>query len=343
MATTIKAVPFYRTPLPAETLRMLTKKSDLKGILHAGSFFLIYLATTAITLYFFERHLWIPMIAAAYVHSMLFGFLGMGASVHELSHGTAFKTKWLNEAFYRLFAFLTWNSYFHFKESHKRHHLCTGFDGLDLEIMPEPMGFTKLQVLGWLTFDWAFFKKIVGTDIAHALGNTNVDFYFWCPLFSRDSLDARKLIAWARIVVIGHLVLAAAFIFFKLWILLYTVTFGYFFAQFLIHGCEIQQHAGLGRNVPDWRVIAYTAQFGPIMSFLYWNMNYHAEHHMYAAVPFYNLPKLHKALKDDMPYPLRGYLRGILHVIRVKRRQRQDAEYRFMPEFPPTAHAPKLA
>ena len=31
--------------------------------------------------------------------------------------------------------------------------------------------------------------------------------------------------------------------------------------------------------------------------FFYWNMNYHVEHHMYAAVPYYNLPKLRKAIR----------------------------------------------
>ncbi len=30
-------------------------------------------------------------------------------------------------------------------------------------------------------------------------------------------------------------------------------------------------------------------------------MEYHIEHHMYAAVPCYNLPKLHKAIKDYLP------------------------------------------
>lgn len=337
------AIPFYRSPLPIEKLRELTKKSDARGLLHAGSFFFIYLLTTAITLYFFERHLWVAMVLAAYLHSIFFGFLGMGASVHELSHGTAFKTKWLNELFYRLFAFLTWNSYVHFKESHRRHHLCTGFDLLDREIPTEPMEFTKLQVVGWFTFDWVFFRKIVGTNFAHAFGNTDVDFYMWCPLLKKEDIKTKKLISWARFVIVGHLVLLATFIFFKLWILIYTVTVGYFFAQFLVHGCEIQQHAGLQRNVPDWRVVAYTAQFGPLMSFLYWNMNYHTEHHMFAAVPFYNLPKLHKAIEADLPVPIRGYLRGVLHVVRTKRRQKADPNYRFMPVFPDTARPPKLA
>jgi fatty acid desaturase len=33
------------------------------------------------------------------------------------------------------------------------------------------------------------------------------------------------------------------------------------------------------------------------LSFLYANMNYHAEHHFAPSVPYYNLPKMHKLLK----------------------------------------------
>jgi fatty acid desaturase len=30
-------------------------------------------------------------------------------------------------------------------------------------------------------------------------------------------------------------------------------------------------------------------------------MNWHTEHHMYAAVPCYNLAELHEAIKHDLP------------------------------------------
>ena len=34
------------------------------------------------------------------------------------------------------------------------------------------------------------------------------------------------------------------------------------------------------------------------LKFLYWNMPYHIEHHLYSSVPFYNLPKFHKLIKN---------------------------------------------
>ena len=41
----------------------------------------------------------------------------------------------------------------------------------------------------------------------------------------------------------------------------------------------------------------------PIFRFLYWNMNYHVEHHIFPTVPYHALPKLHEAIKADCPTP----------------------------------------
>jgi fatty acid desaturase len=39
----------------------------------------------------------------------------------------------------------------------------------------------------------------------------------------------------------------------------------------------------------------------PILSFLYWKMEYHVTHHMFPTVPSYNLDKLHHHIKDQLP------------------------------------------
>ena len=338
-----KRIDWYRSPVPRERLRELTRRNDLRGLVQALGFLSIYLVTTATSLYFFLNRMWVPMVFTAYLHSMFTGFLGMGSAVHELSHFTVFKSRRLNEIFYWLFAFLTWNSGHHFRESHKRHHQYTAHDAYDLEVPREPARIGWLQLLGWFTFDWAHFINIVGTNIQHALGNTDADFFFWSPLIPKDDARARKLVTGSRVIIIGHLILLAVFIYFRLWILIYTVSFGYFFATFLVHSCEIQQHSGLSHNVPDWRLNAYTVKFGPVMRFLYWNMNFHVEHHMYAAVPFYNLPELSEELETDLAKPLKGYFGGLAHVIRLKWRQKADPDFRHVPEFPDTAKPPKRA
>ena len=40
-----------------------------------------------------------------------------------------------------------------------------------------------------------------------------------------------------------------------------------------------------------------TVYMNPVLRFLYWNMNYHIEHHMFPMVPYHALPKLHEEMK----------------------------------------------
>ena len=181
------------------------------------------------------------------------------------------------------------------------HHQYTVHKGLDKEVVLEPISFTLVDYISWFLFDFRKFAMFIFTNIAHAVGHTEVDFFFWDPLLAPEDSRNRRIRNWARFVVAGHLLFLAVFIYFELWILIPVVTFGSFFATFLSRGCGIQQHLGLRPDVPDWRVSCHTVRFGPLMSYLYWRMNYHVEHHMYAAVPFFNLPRLHEAIAADTP------------------------------------------
>src|ERR1700722_14064922 len=53
---------------------------------------------------------------------------------HELSHGTPFKTRWINEALFHLCAFMTLREGNYYRWSHTRHHTHTLFVGKDPEI-----------------------------------------------------------------------------------------------------------------------------------------------------------------------------------------------------------------
>ena len=54
------------------------------------------------------------------------------------------------------------------------------------------------------------------------------------------------------------------------------------------------QHAGLAEDVLDHRLNCRTVYMNPISRFIYWNMNYHVEHHMFPMVPYHALPRLHR-------------------------------------------------
>ena len=53
----------------------------------------------------------------------------------------------------------------------------------------------------------------------------------------------------------------------------------------------------------------------PILSFLYWKMEYHLTHHMFPTVPSYNLDKLHHHIKDQLPKPNDGLIDAYKEII----------------------------
>ena len=98
-------------------------------------------------------------------------------------------------------------------------------------------------------------------------------------------------------------------------------------------------HAGLRDNVPDFRLCVRSNTLDPISEFLYWSMNWHTEHHMYAGVPCYNLARLYRVIRDDVPEP-RTLLGSWREILAIWKKQQEDPGYQYDTPLPTTAHAP---
>jgi fatty acid desaturase len=66
-------------------------------------------------------------------------------------------------------------------------------------------------------------------------------------------------------------------------------------------------------------------------------MQYHVEHHMFPAVPFYNLPALRKEIAHDLPPAPHGLWATWSEIIPVLKKQRENPDYTFIPELPKAA------
>jgi fatty acid desaturase len=75
----------------------------------------------------------------------------------------------------------------------------------------------------------------------------------------------------------------------------------------------------------------------PISRFIYWNMNYHIEHHMFPMVPYHALPRLHALIKDDLPAPTPSIWAGYREMWPALRRQLANENYFIKRALPPTA------
>ena len=97
------------------------------------------------------------------------------------------------------------------------------------------------------------------------------------------------------------------------------------------------QHCGLQGNVSDFRKCVRSIRINPFTSFLYWRMNWHTEHHMYAGVPCYNLKKLSQIIADDMPQP-RTLLDAWREMLEIQKKQMKDPTYQFDTPLPASAN-----
>ena len=63
-------------------------------------------------------------------------------------------------------------------------------------------------------------------------------------------------------------------------------------------------------------------------------MQYHLEHHMFPAVPFYNLPKLRKVIEHDLPPAPHGLWATWKGLLEIHRQQQTNPNYAFVPALP---------
>jgi fatty acid desaturase len=99
----------------------------------------------------------------------------------------------------------------------------------------------------------------------------------------------------------------------------------------------LTQHIGLAEDVLDHRLNSRTAYINPFSQFVYWNMNYHIEHHMFPMVPYHRLPELHKEIQRDCPPPYHGFWACYREIIPTLWRQISDPEHFAHRQLPPTA------
>ena len=334
-----KRLNWYRSPIDRAVLAELNRKNDWQPLLHNLGMLGFSAATGAVAYWAFHHLAWPWVVAAVYLHCSFYGFFGGGTGGHELAHKSMFKTRWLNDFFIRFNGFLTWFNYIQFRHSHARHHQYTTHHDLDLEVML-PLNFK------WHAWIYGFtchpkslallfphlFRQCFGRRREEILKSESER-----TLFSAsDPGEIRKMVRWARVLLFGHTALGLIFVLSGNWILLFLVTFAPFFARWFGILTHVPQHIGMEPDVADWRRSTRTYLAGPWVRFFYWNMNYHIEHHMFAAVPFYNLPKLREVLQADLPIAPYGLLATWREIADTLRKQKRDPTYYRPLQYPET-------
>jgi fatty acid desaturase len=349
METVEKACPFrkdakiqwYRCEVDPKLMSELMKCSDWHGYRQAAGHFGLWLLTgTLAYLNFTNVHVsnwyWsVPLLLASlFVHGTVGSFLG-GTACHELGHKTPFKNKAVNDFFLKLFAFFGWWDQVWFRPSHIRHHQVTVHHDYDGEVvLPQKLSLKDWQFwLGLFAWNPVGTWNTLRTYYRRATGRMDNDWYAF--LMPEENAKLRQEHRdWARFTLIGHAVLAALFIATGHWFLIFLFNLGGQYCGWLGFLCGTPQHFGMVPDVPDHRMSCRTFTCTWLPAFLYWNMQYHVEHHMFPAVPFYNLPRLRKAIAHDMPRAHHGFVPLWKEILAIHRRQMEDPSYQVAPVLP---------
>jgi MocE subfamily Rieske [2Fe-2S] domain protein len=92
----------------------------------------------------------------------------------------------------------------------------------------------------------------------------------------------------------------------------------------------------IGATVNDSCGCHVTVNVDSISRFIYWNMNYHVEHHMFPLVPYHVLPRLHELIKDDCPPPYPSIAAAWREILHATLRQVKDPAYHVKRPLPPS-------
>lgn len=323
-------IKWYRSPVSAEDLARLNKRSDWEGLIQSVGYLCILAFTGACAWVAVGRSPVLVVLALLFVHGTFYGFIING--FHELCHQTVFQTRSLNQIFRAVYSFLGWYNPIFFWASHQEHHKYTLHAPDDLEVVLP----VKVTLRSFLSFAFVNPVGLVNRLISVTrLAFGKIDGEWANSLFPPEkAAERRALFTWARILLLGHGLIVVVSLFLGLWIIPIIVTLAPFYGAGFQYLFNEAQHVGLSDHVSDYRLNTRTILLNPFLRFIYWHMNYHIEHHMYAAVPCYNLGKLHELIKDDLPYCPLGLIDTWAQILPIIRRQQQDPGYVYVPELP---------
>ncbi|MEP4197089.1 MAG: fatty acid desaturase [Aliishimia sp.] len=341
---------WYRTKMAPARFRELSKRDDKKGWMQAGGHFALFCLTGGAVFLTWTQGWWIAFLITLFAHGTIASFF-RGTAVHELGHGTVFQSKPLNDVFLYLFSLISWWNPFDYAASHTHHHRYTLHPEGDREVLlplHPNVGKTfllQLFTLNLLTQPGRTFGKggiastiyMTAFDAVGKVPSTDVAANAWLEALHEDRPELHKAsIRWSRFQLAFHGTVFVISIAAGLWVLPLIITIPSYIANWLSYFVGLTQHCGLIEATNDFRKNTRSIRLPPFVEFLYWHMNWHTEHHMYAGVPCYNLPLLAAEIAQDMPEPrtLRAAWREMLD---TWERQKSDPEYAFETPLPKTA------
>jgi fatty acid desaturase len=281
--------------LSVEDLSVLNLRSNFKGWLQLSG----HLAVMLVSGYLWatNRDRWFIALPAVIVYG--FSLAAMFAPLHECCHRTAFASNRLNDSVAWLAGVLSFYNSTFYRRYHKWHHRYTQLVGHDPELGdPKPQNWRQyiLEVSG---LPW-WLGKVQG-HVRIALGKLDN-----CPYIAESARS--EVVRSTRLQLLVYAVAIAISVATKQpWFLIYWLI-PLAIGQPILRMILLAEHTGCSNDGNPLTNTRTTLTLAPIR-FLMWNMPFHAEHHLYASIPFHALSTAHEKLKPHLQQIEAGYLR----------------------------------
>ncbi|MGB3179454.1 MAG: fatty acid desaturase family protein [Albidovulum sp.] len=226
---------------------------------------------------------------------------------HECVHYTVFRTRWLNDLVGNICGAILVLPHKHFRYEHCDHHTYTQLTGDDPELVPMPKSLgTYLYYISAIPY-W---RTKLTELFRHVAGRLTEGEKRFIPNVEHGAvfLEARLMLA---LYIVVFAAMAATGWWAPLWFWFMPLLLGEPVMRFV----RMTEHVGRP-TVPQMHENTRTNLVSLPWRFLCWNMNYHAEHHYVASVPFHALPRLHEKLKDHIFVEENGYLGAHRDILR---------------------------
>lgn len=269
----------FMRALASDERRSLTEKNNMPGVLRFSILVLLLLACSL-------------LINSDTTYGLLFllpqGLLliSLFHLLHECIHDTVFQWQPLNMVIGSICGFLLFIPSEWFRYFHRDHHRYTQIKDKDPELATaKPQ--SKMQ---WL-------RHVSGIPVFISQAKINVKLLFGQNLesFVPDKAKApavrqvRISLAIYAIFFIVSIAIQSGLLF---WIWLLPLVIGQPFLRLYL----LAEHTSCDHTDNMFKNTR-TMLCNPVIRWFTWNMPYHTEHHVYPAVPFHQLPTLHKKMQ----------------------------------------------
>jgi fatty acid desaturase len=285
-----------------ERLAALDARRDLPGLVFLSAHAAL-LAATGTLVWLALGTLW--LVPAMIVHGIVIVYLF--APFHEASHGTAFRTRWLNDAVAWITGIALGLFPRHFRFEHAAHHAWTQTPGRDPQMIANAD-----TVAGYLRYATAvpYFVNLFRHLATLPFGRFTEEERRFIP---ERALRSVQRGGWPHLAIYGALLVGSIAL--GTW----AVAIYWFVPRLLgepfMRLVRMSEHVGrplvrdLLRNTRTVRTVTP-------LRWLSWNMSLHAEHHAVPSVPFFALPALHGIIGDRIEDVQPGYIAAQAVLIR---------------------------